>query len=194
MSTASAEPAFHEQVSRTTCTLTDKHLRSFIMKKTIAAVIAGLFATAAFAQTPAAPATSKPASKQAVLVNNADLKASKANTTKPAPVDAPAVQADTKVSHDDGTAVKAPAKDAKTSAKHAKSKTKHVAKTDTMKDTPDSAAAATPTAPVAPEAPAAPVSSPSPAETPVPVAPVTPAPETMPAPAATPTPAAPVTQ
>ena len=49
------------------------------MKKTIAVVISALFATAAFAQAPA-PA---PASKQAVLVNNADLKSKAA--AKPAP-------------------------------------------------------------------------------------------------------------
>src|SRR5438067_5696918 len=105
------------------------------MKKTIATLIAGLFATAAFAQTPA-PATSKtskPAAKQAVLVNNADLKASNADT-KATPGAAPAAQADTNVMPDATQAAKPHAKAVKMSAKHAKSKTKHVAKTEAVKE------------------------------------------------------------
>src|SRR5438067_2834362 len=105
------------------------------MKKTIATMIAGLFATAAFAQTPApaATTTSKPAAKQAVLVNNADLKASKADT-KAAPGAAPATQADTTAMPDATKAAKPQAKAVKTSAKHTKSKTKHVAKTEAVKE------------------------------------------------------------
>lgn len=120
------------------------------MKKTIAAVISAMFATAAFAQTPApaAPKTPKPA---AVLVNNADLKAPKAVTRAvpvAAPVDAHAAQADAIEAHDDATAAKTHVKDAKMSAKHAKSKTRHVAKMDTVKDKQDTAAIPAPAAPV----------------------------------------------
>src|SRR5438067_817987 len=124
------------------------------MKKTIPAVIACLFATAAFAQTPApsAPKTSTPATKQAMLVNNADLKASKAEI-KPVPVDAQAAQADAKDTHDDAKAAKTHAKDVKTSAKHAKSKTRHVAKTKTVKDDQDTAGTTpSPAAALAPDA------------------------------------------
>jgi hypothetical protein len=107
------------------------------MKKTIATLIAGLFATAAFAQAPTA--------KQAVLVNNADLKAPKAETT---------------TAHADAKVAKTHAKAAKSSARHAQHKAKHVAKTETMKE--DAAAPATPAPPAAPApeaapAPAAPV-------------------------------------
>jgi len=124
------------------CTLTDQLRGPFIMKKTIATLIAGLFATAAFAQTPA-PATkpAAPASKQAVLVNNADVKASKTTTTKAVPADTKAASADMKAAQADATAAKTDAKAAKASAKHAKHKAKHAAKADTMKDTSDTSAA-----------------------------------------------------
>jgi hypothetical protein len=96
------------------------------MKKTIATLIAGLFATAAFAQAPAP--------KQAVLVNNADVKATKTET-KAVPAEAKAAQADVKEAHADAKAAKTHAKEAKASAKHAKAKTKHVVKEDTAATT-----------------------------------------------------------
>jgi hypothetical protein len=104
------------------------------MKKTIATLIAGLFATAAFAQAPAA--------KQAVLVNNADLKAPKAETT---------------TAHADAKVAKTHAKAAKASARHAQHKPRHVAKTETMKEDAAAPATAATPAPEAAPAPAAPV-------------------------------------
>jgi hypothetical protein len=44
-------------LSSTASALPDKQLRNIAMKKVIATLIAGLFASAAFAQTPATPAT-----------------------------------------------------------------------------------------------------------------------------------------
>lgn len=163
------------------------------MKKAIATVIAGLFATAAFAQTPA-PATSKPAAKQAVLVNNTDLKASKADT-KTVHAEAPTAQAATTVNatHEDAmpAAMPAHAKTVKTSAKHAKSKTKHVAKADTVKDSQDTAGASSaPAAPLGQDA----APAPTPVDSAVPAATTAPAPVAAPVPATTPAPAAPVSQ
>jgi hypothetical protein len=156
------------------------------MKKTIATVIASLFATAAFAQTaaPTAPKTSTPAARQAVLVNNSELKATKAET-RTVSAAAPAGLADAKGTQDDVKAANTHAKDVKTSARHVKSKTKHVAKTGTVKDNQDTAAA-----PLATDA----TPAPAPADTPAPSASTTPAPDSTPAPATTPAPAAPVTQ
>ena len=148
------------------------------MKKAIATVIAGLFATAAFAQAPA-PSTSKPAAKQAVLVNNADLKASTAGT-KTVHAEAPAAQANANAAHEDAKPAPMPAH-----AKHAKRTPKHVAKADTKKDNQD-AASATP-APAAPLGPDA-TPAPTPVDTPAP------APDAAPVPATTPAPAAPVSQ
>jgi hypothetical protein len=119
------------------------------MKKAIVTVIAGLFATAAFAQTPA-PAASTTSRPGAMLVNNADLKASKADT-RTVHANAPAAQASANATHEDAKPAPMPthAKAVKTSAKHAKSKPKHVAKADTMKDHQDTAAATpAPAAPV----------------------------------------------
>jgi hypothetical protein len=87
----------------------------FIMKKTIATLIAGLFATAAFAQTPAPAAPA---------------------TTTAAPATSAAAKADVKEA-------KVSAKHAK--AKHSKAKTKHhVAKTDAAKESKDTTVAAAP--------------------------------------------------
>jgi hypothetical protein len=55
----------------------------------------------------------------------------------------------------------------KTSARHAKSKPKHAAKTETVKDNQDSAAAAP-----APAATPAPDATPAPATTPAPASPI----------------------
>jgi hypothetical protein len=156
------------------------------MKKTIATVIAGLFATAAFAQTPAptAPKTSKPA---AVLVKNADLKASKADT-KTVHAEAPAAQASVNATatHEDAKPAPMP-----THAKHAKSKPKHVAKANTMKDKQDSAAETpAPAAPLGQDA----APAPTPVDSAAPAATAAPAPDAAPVPATTPAPAAPVTQ
>jgi hypothetical protein len=100
------------------------------MKRTIATLIAGLFATAAFAQTPApAKTTTTAATPSAVKTDaKADVQAAKA----------------------DAQAAKADAKDAKASAKlamHRKHKAKHHAvKKEAAKDT---TVAADTTAPVA---------------------------------------------
>ena len=101
----------------------------FIMKKTIATLIAGLFATAAFAQTPAPAAPA---------------------TTTAAPATTAAVKADVKEAKADAKEAKADAKEAKVSAthakaKHSKAKTRHhVAKTDAAKESKDTTVAAAP--------------------------------------------------
>jgi hypothetical protein len=97
------------------------------MKNTIAALIAGLFATAAFAQTPAPGAPA------------AAVKAEAKHETQAAKVEAKETKAEAKTE----------AKEAKTATRHAKAKTKHAAKTttaklDAAKDT--TVAAATPAA------------------------------------------------
>jgi hypothetical protein len=150
------------------------------MKKVIATVIAGLFATTAFAQTPA-PAASKTSKPAAVLVNNADMKASKADT-KTVHAEAPAAQAsvNANATHEDAKPAPMP-----THAKHAKRTPKHVAKADTKKDDQD-AAPATP-APAAPLGPDA-TPAPTPIDTPAP------APDAAPVPATTPAPAAPISR
>jgi hypothetical protein len=102
----------------------------FIMKKTIATLIAGLFATAAFAQTPAPAAPA---------------------TTTAAPATSAAVKADVKEAKADAKEAKADANDAKMSAKHAKAKTRHAkakhkraAKTEAAKESKDTTVAAAP--------------------------------------------------
>lgn len=156
------------------------------MKKAIVTVIAGLIATAAFAQTPA-PAASTTSKPGAMLVNNADLKASKADT-KTVHANAPAAQASANATHEDAKPAPMP-----THARHAKSKPKHVAKADTMKNHQDTTAATpAPAAPLGQDAAPAPTPVDTPA--PAPAAATTPAPDAAPAPAATPAPAAPVTQ
>ncbi|MGB9108819.1 MAG: hypothetical protein WCC39_09040, partial [Telluria sp.] len=87
------------------------------MKKTIATLIAGLFATAAFAQTtaPAAPTKSTTSKPAAMFVKNSDLKATKADTKTVTTV-APAAPADTQAMQDDVKAANTHAKEAKASA------------------------------------------------------------------------------
>jgi hypothetical protein len=93
-----------------TCTPTLKTTRLFIMKKTIAALIAGLFATAAFAQTPAVttppPAVAKVEAKQEKQEAKANVKATKA-----------AAKADVKLAKQNA---KAEVKEAKAEAKDTK--------------------------------------------------------------------------
>lgn len=132
------------------------------MKKMTATLIAGLFATAAFAQTPAA-STTKPAAqadaKTAVLVSNKDLKAGaatketlKVDTMQPTGVVKPetkdvktAVKADTKK---EKTTTKAKAKAAKSEAKAAPAtETTTNAGSDVQGTPVDTAATATPTTP-----------------------------------------------
>ncbi len=132
------------------------------MKKITATLIAGLFATAAFAQTPAA-ATTKGAvqadAKTAVLVNNKDLKAGaatketvKVDTMQPTAVVKPetkdvktAVNAGTKK---EKTTTKAKAKAAKSEAKAAPAtETTTNAGADVQSAPVDTTATATPTTP-----------------------------------------------
>ena len=113
------------------------------MTKTIATLIAGLFATAAFAQTPAPAATTTHAATPAAV---------KAEAKADAKVDATdakqAVNADVKEAKADAKAAKADATEAKASAKHAKHakhKAKHhTAKTEAAKDSKDTTVAAAP--------------------------------------------------
>jgi hypothetical protein len=99
------------------------------MKNTIAALIAGLFATAAFAQTPA-PTTAPDSS------------------TPPAVAKAAAEH--------EKQAAKADKKDAKAAAKHGKTKATHKTKTDAVKESgaESTTAAATPATPATVATPA----------------------------------------
>jgi len=124
--------------TQTTCTLPIT-LRTITVKKTIAILIAGLFATAAFAQSPTTAATTatptavKTEAKQTKVDAKQDKDVANAN-------------ADAKEAKADATAAKASAKVAKASAKHAKHNTKHkhVAKAKTAKETKDAPVAAAP--------------------------------------------------
>jgi hypothetical protein len=168
------------------------------MKKITATLIAGLFATAAFAQTPAT-STTKPVvhadSKTAVLVSNKDMKAGAAADTKVVTqsvktetMPTAVVKAETK---DVKTAVKADTKTTKTTTKAKTKAHKAEAKaapeaeaTTSVSDTQGTqvdTTAATPAMPATPATPAMPASAGMPATPATPAMPATPATPAMPA-------------